>query len=183
MNFLFVSLIIVLVDQVSKIFVKGSSFFGINGFPLYTSFPILGDFIRFTYVENAGLAFGVEVGSGKIFFTIFSLIISFVLLFFIYKMRNEKSVVRLSVSLILGGAIGNLIDRIFYGLLYDEGGIFFGKVVDFIDVDFFDINFLNYKMARWPIFNVADISVSIGIILFLFFYREKKKQVEVQIQD
>ena len=74
--------------------------------------------------------------------------------------------------MILGGAIGNLIDRVFYGVLFGEGSLFYGKVVDFLDVDFFNVNILGVHISRWPVFNVADASVSLGVLMLLIFHRK-----------
>ncbi len=167
-----ISFIIILIDQITKLFVKGCSipFLGIDwkGFPLYTSFPLLGDFARFTYIENAGMAFGIDVGA-KLFFSLFSLLASIAIFLYLYSIRKEKLSVKIPIALILGGAVGNLIDRIFYGIWFNHGKLFYGKVVDFIDVDFIDVNFFGYQLTRWPVFNVADASVTIGITLLLVF--------------
>jgi signal peptidase II len=77
--------------------------------------------------------------------------------------------------LILGGAVGNLIDRTFYGLLFNETPLFYGKVVDFFDVDFFDVNLFGYSLSRWPVFNVADAAVTIGIVMLLFVQHRYKE--------
>ena len=93
------------------------------------------------------------------------------ILLYLYKMRNERLLFRFSLALILGGAVGNLIDRVFYGVLFNDGTLFYGKVVDFIDVDFFNVNFFGYHLSRFPIFNVADSSVTIGVLILLIFHR------------
>jgi signal peptidase II len=72
--------------------------------------------------------------------------------------------------MILGGAVGNLIDRVFYGVLFDYAPLFHGRVVDFFDVDFFDISIFGYHMSRWAVFNVADACVTVGVILLLLFH-------------
>jgi signal peptidase II len=77
-------------------------------------------------------------------------------------------IVRLALALILAGAIGNLIDRMFYGVIFGEGTLFHGKVVDFFDLDFFDIAIGNFELTRWFVFNIADAAVSVGIVLLLF---------------
>jgi signal peptidase II len=74
--------------------------------------------------------------------------------------------------MILGGAIGNLIDRIFYGVLFGDGSLFYGKVVDFIDVDFFDVDILGIHLSRWPVFNLADAAVSLGVLMLLVFHKK-----------
>ncbi len=143
----------------------------LQGMPLGNSFPVIGDFLRITFIENPGMAFGIEVVDGKIFLTLFSIIASIGVLFYLYIMRHEKLLFRLSLALILGGAIGNLIDRVFYGVIYGESSLFHGKVVDFIDVDFFNIDFLGFQLHRFWVFNIADASVSIGLVLMLLFHR------------
>ena len=174
MRVLFVTLFVIVGDQLTKLFIKGFSLpaLGINvkGMPLGSSIPILGDFARLTYIENPGMAFGIDLG-GKLFFSIFSVVASIGILLYLYKMRNEPLLFRFSLSLILGGAVGNLIDRVFYGVFFDGGRLFYGKVVDFIDVDFFNVNIFGYHLSRWPIFNIADSSVTIGVLILLIFHR------------
>jgi len=176
---LYVSILVVLTDQISKITVKGISLpaLGINlkGLPLGSSRQILGDFLRLTYIENPGMAFGIDIG-GKLFFSLFSIVASAGILMYLYKSRNESVAFRTSLALILGGAVGNLIDRVFYGIFFEEAPLFYGKVVDFIDADFFNVNVFGYHMSRWPVFNIADASVTIGVILMLFVHRSSMRQ-------
>ena len=175
MRVLFVTLGIVLLDQITKLLVKGFSLplfnFYHQGLQLGQSIPMIGDFLRLTFVENPGMAFGIEIG-GRLFLTIFSLIASIGIFYYIYRVRNEAFIVRLTLAMILGGAIGNLIDRSFYGVIFGEGPLFYGKVVDFIDMDFFHINLLGIHMDRFAVFNVADASVSMGIVLMLLFHKK-----------
>lgn len=172
---LFVTLFIVIADQLTKFMIKGIDIpmLGISfqGMPLGNSIPVLGDFLRITFIENPGMAFGIEVVDGKIFLTLFSILASVGILLYLYMMRNEKMLFRLSLALILGGAVGNLIDRVFYGVIYGESTLFHGKVVDFIDVDFFNIDFLGFQLSRFWVFNIADASVSIGVVMMLLFHR------------
>jgi signal peptidase II len=174
LRILFVTLFVVLGDQATKLFIKGFSIPGlgihVQGIPLGSSIPVIGDFARLTYIENPGMAFGIDVG-GKLFFSLFSVVASIGILLYLYKMRNERLLFRFSLALILGGAVGNLIDRVFYGVLFNDGVLFYGKVVDFIDVDFFNVNVLGYHLSRFPIFNVADSSVTIGVLILLIFHR------------
>ena len=174
MRILYLSFFIVLSDQISKLMVKGISLpvMGIEfqGLPVGTSRPILGDFLRLTYIENPGMAFGIDIG-GKLFFSLFSILASIGILIYLYRSRNEHLAFRIALALILGGALGNLIDRVFYGVLFQEAPLFYGKVVDFIDADFFNINFFGYQLSRWPVFNVADASVTCGVILMLFAHK------------
>lgn len=181
MRILYVTGAIVVADQLTKLLVKGFSLpfldFYHSGVPLGSSRAILGDFVRLTFIENPGMAFGIDVG-GKLFLTIFSIVASGAIFLYLYKIREEALVVRLSLAMILGGAVGNLIDRVFYGVIFGEGPLFYGKVVDFVDVDFFNIELFGFYISRWPVFNVADASVSIGVLILLTFHRRFAKEEE-----
>jgi signal peptidase II len=83
---------------------------------------------------------------------------------------------KLSLAFILGGAIGNLIDRMFYGIFYGYAPLFYGHVVDFLDFDFFHFTLFGRTFDRWPIFNVADAAVTIGVVILLFFYNQKHRE-------
>jgi signal peptidase II len=177
---LYLSAAIVLLDQVTKLLVKGASLpsIGISweGMRYGFSIPVLGDLVRLTYIENPGMAFGISIGAGKPLFSVVSLVASIAIILYLHKSRNESLGFRIPLAMILGGAVGNMIDRIFYGVFYGEAPLFHGKVVDFLDVDFPDINILGYQMSRWPVFNIADASVTIGVILLLFLARKPGDQ-------
>ena len=179
MRILNLSLFIIIADQISKFMVKGIKIpalgVSIEGLQIGSSRPIWGDFFRLTYIENPGMAFGIDIG-GKLFFSIFSIIASIGILMYLYKARNENLAFRISLAMILGGAVGNLIDRVFYGVLFDEAPLFYGKVVDFLDVDFFNISIFGYHLTRWPVFNIADACVTCGVILMLFAHRKSAKE-------
>ncbi len=181
MRILYVTLGIVILDQITKLLVKGVSLPFLNfyfaGMQLGQSIPVIGNFLRLTYIENLGMAFGIDVG-GRLFLIFFSFVASIGIFYYLFRVRNEAVIVRLPLAMILGGAIGNLIDRIFYGVIFGEAPLFYGKVVDFIDVDFFNINIFGYHMSRWAIFNVADASVTVGITIMLIFYRRFTKTEE-----
>lgn len=178
MRILYVTLAVVVIDQLTKLLVKGFTLPIIDyyhaGLQLGQSIPVLGDFLRITYIENLGMAFGIDVG-GRLFLIFFSFIASIGILYYLYHIRNESFLVRFPLAMILGGAIGNLIDRIFYGVFFGEAPLFYGKVVDFIDVDFFNIDFLGIHMTRWAIFNIADASVTVGIVMMLILHRKYTK--------
>ncbi len=185
MRILFISLLIVLFDQISKLLIRGfeipSLGIRVEGMKLGESKQVIGDFIRLTYTENPGIAFGIEIGD-KLYVTILALIAVVVIFLYLYRVRNGSFAVRFSLGMILGGAIGNLIDRVFYGVIFNYGKLFHGKVVDFIDIDFFDINLFGYHIDRWPIFNIADASVTIGVLILLFAYHEKKESGEINFE-
>lgn len=182
MRILYLSLVIVLSDQISKFIVKGISIpwlgMNIQGLPLGSSHPVIGDLVRLTYIENPGMAFGIDIG-GKWFFSIFSIVASIGIALYLYKARREHIAFRTSLAMILGGAVGNLIDRVFYGVLYNDGPLFHGRVVDFIDCDFFNVNLLGYHLTRWPVFNIADASVTCGVILLLLAHRKVKREEDL----
>lgn len=141
-------------DQISKYITK-------NNMRLSQSEEVLGDFLRYTYIENPGMAFGIDIGN-KNLFTVFSIVASLVIFFYLLRTRGDKKYVKFALALILGGAIGNLMDR-----------IRFGAVVDFIDV--------GIGQLRWPVFNVADSAVSVGMIILMgIILFEPKKHREVE---
>ena len=144
------TLIVVCLDQLSKLWIKYS-------FSIYESRNILGDFLRFTYVENPGIAFGIRIGGFKIIVTIISAFIASYIAYLLYSNKSHDYIENFSLSLILGGAIGNLIDRIMF---YLPNSTYTG-VIDFIDIGLFGY--------RWFIFNIADSAVTIGIIIYLIF--------------
>ena len=95
----------------------------------------------------------------------FSVFAGFGLSWYLSKIKFAHNAVRLAITLILAGAVGNMIDRVFYGVIFGESALFYGKVVDFILVDIPDV----FGYTHWPVFNVADSCVSVGIVLLVFF--------------
>lgn len=183
MKALYLTFIIVIVDQVTKLFVKGFSipFLGIDydGMYLGQMIPVWGDFFRFTFVENPGMAFGYDPGSSfKLIISIFSLVASIGLVFYLFAIRNKSLSLRIAIALILGGAIGNLIDRTFYGVLFDYAPLFYGKVVDFFDFDFINFTLFGRSYDRWPVFNIADAAVTIGVLILVLFYKKHQDEDE-----
>jgi signal peptidase II len=177
---LYATFFVVIADQVSKFWIKGFHIPFLNikheGMYIGQKIPVIGDFFRITFIENPGLAFGIDIDSTiKLWISLFSLIASIGLIIYLYVVRNESLGIRLALALILGGAIGNFIDRAFYGIIYDYAPLFYGKVVDFLDFDFFNLTFFGKNYDRFAIFNIADSSVTIGIVLLLFLYRSHGK--------
>ncbi len=99
---------------------------------------------------------GTRLGSSA-YYLFMALIVLPFLLFYIYRHRNRLSI-SLALSFIAAGAVGNLIDR-----------IRFGKVIDFVDFDFFDINLWGYRLERFWVFNVADSAITCAIVFLLFY--------------
>lgn len=183
MRVLFITGFVFLTDQITKLFVKGFKIpfldIDVKGMYYGESINVIGSFFKLTFVENPGMAFGIDVGNGsKLLLSLFSLIASIGILYYLYKVRNDKFILRISLALILAGALGNLVDRTFYGLFYGYAPIFYGKVVDFLNLEFWDFTIFGHTYERWPIFNIADASVTIGVLLLIFFHREEKKESE-----
>ncbi|MGA2669746.1 MAG: signal peptidase II [Ignavibacteria bacterium] len=175
MRILFVSLSVIIIDQVTKFLVKGLNigWLGIHfqGMPYGTSRRVFGELVKITFIENPGMAFGFDVGP-KMFLTLFTIIASLIILYYIYKHRYDGFLMRLALAFILAGAVGNLIDRTFYGLIYGYAPLFFGKVVDFVQVEFWDFTLFGKTYTTWPIFNVADFSVTVGFLILLVFNKK-----------
>ena len=186
MRVLYFSLFIVIPDQISKLLVKGINipFLGItiNGMKQGTTISVIDNFFRITYIENPGMAFGMEIGSKPVR-SIFTILASILIIYFLYKNRKEIFYLRLSLALILGGAVGNLIDRIFYGLIYGTDKLLSGNVVDFFQINIPDIKIFGKVFYSWPIFNIADISITAGFIMVIIGYRKifHKKEAGVQL--
>lgn len=184
MRVLYLSLFVVLADQVTKLLVKGFSIpflnFNYDGMYIGQVIPVIGNFFRFTFIENPGMAFGYDPGSSfKFWVTLFSLVASIGLIIYIYLIRMKSLSLRIAIAMILGGAVGNLIDRMFYGVIFDYAPLFYGKVVDFLDVDFFNFTLFGKNYDRWPIFNLADAAVTTGVLILLLFYKKHQQDEEL----
>jgi signal peptidase II len=181
-KYLFLSLFLVIADQATKLAIRGFDLFGIHheGMYLYESVQVIpgSDLLRWTLVENPGMAFGLNFGM-PVVLSLFSLAASIFLITMLRQSKQQESTgLALALALILAGAFGNLIDRMFYGVFYGYAGLFYGKVVDFIDVDLPDLNFLGLSVERFYVFNIADAAVTVGVILLLIFYPLKKHEAE-----
>ena len=183
MKVLWITFTVIAADQLSKLYIKGISipFLNIKLTGMYhgESIPVIGNFFKITFIENPGMAFGFDPGSGyKFWVSLFSLAASIGLFIYLFSAREKPLSLRIAIAMILGGAIGNLIDRALYGIFFNYAPLFYGKVVDFLDFDFFDFSILGRNYDRWPIFNLADASVTIGVLILLFFYKQVKKEDE-----
>jgi signal peptidase II len=183
---LFISFFLVCADQISKLMVKGFSVpflkFHHEGMFHGQRIRVFGDFFQLTFIENPGMAFGYDPGSNlKLYVSLFSLVASIALLVYLYVARNQSLSLRISLAFILGGAVGNLIDRMFYGVFYGYAPLFYGRVVDFLDFDFFHFTIFDRTFERFPVFNLADASVTIGVLILILFYRHHQKETETAI--
>ncbi|NNE69065.1 MAG: peptidase A8, partial [Rhodothermales bacterium] len=119
--------VIVVIDQITKVLVLKNMYQG-------QSIPILGDWLRLTYTENPGMAFGIELGAPALV-TIFSIVATVLIIIYLSKVGRMYAPYRYSLGLVLGGAFGNIIDRVFYGAIHYGEPLFLGRVVDFIHVN------------------------------------------------
>ena len=143
---------LIVIDQITKYIVMRS-------LRLYDPVPVIGEFFRLTYIFNRGAAFGLHLGEwSRVAFTILPVVAS-ILLYMMYRQTPWTDKTRLvSIALVTGGAIGNLIDRV-----RSSRGV----------VDFFDVGI--GSSWRWPVFNVADIGVTIGaLLLAVSLWREEQ---------
>jgi signal peptidase II len=178
LKILFVSLFIVIIDQVSKLLIKGFSFpllgLKFEGISPGQKIPLLGDIFNLTLIENPGIAFGIDLGSDfRLPVVIFTLVATAALLYYFYINRTNILSLRLSLAFIIGGAIGNLIDRIFYGIIYGYAPVFYGKVVDFFEINIFKLFIMNRTLGNY-VLNIADLAVTAGLVLLIFSLNRQK---------
>lgn len=179
---LIIMLMVIIVDQATKVIVLKTMYRG-------QSIELLGDWLRLTFTENPGMAFGIEFGPPALI-TILSLIATVLIILYLFKVGGMYRPYRISLSFVLGGAIGNIIDRVFYGKILHDDPLFLGKVVDFIHVDVWrgivpeGVPFLGGKyLALFPIWNVADMAIVLGVVGILVFQRQFHDMHEKQLLE
>jgi len=177
---------IVLVDQVIKTWVRTH---------MDTQNPIefLGKYGQLQYTLNNGMAFGWELGgrTGKLILTLFRIVavcgIGYGLVYLI-KHKYHRGLI-MCVALIFAGALGNIVDSTFYGILFQKKGLFEGQVVDMFHFPLFQGNYPNW-FPFWggqhfeffePIFNLADASISVGVIAILIFQKRYFKHEKPEL--
>ena len=145
--------------------------------------PLLDDLFNITYIENPGIAFGINLGPEfKLLTCIFTLLAAIALIVYFFKIKDKPFILRFPLALIIGGAIGNLIDRMFYGVFYGYSHLFYGKVVDFFDIRILNLMLFDRTIGNY-VFNIADMAVTIGVIMLFFVYNRKKKPYEEQEEE
>ena len=170
---------VIIVDQLCKFIVLQTMYRG-------QSINVIGDWFKLTFTENPGMAFGIQFGPPALI-TIFSLVATVLIVLYLFKVGGMYAPYRVSLSMVLGGAFGNIIDRVFYGkILYDEP-LFLGKVVDFIHFNVWrgvvpdGVPILGGKyLALFPIWNVADMAIVLGVVGILVFQRRFHELIEAQ---
>jgi len=189
--------LILIIDQVLKVYIKTHFFLG-------EEIHVIGDWFILHFTENPGMAFGYELGFswGKLALSLFRIAAIIALGFYIVHLVKRKSPTGLiiSISLIMAGALGNMIDSAFYGMIFNESmfheqavlfppdggyaGFLHGKVVDMFYFPLF-----SFTWPQWmpwlggefftffqPVFNVADASITIGVAFILLFQKRFFKQ-------
>lgn len=188
---------ILLIDQAIKIWVKTSM-------TLHESIHIT-DWFYITFIENMGMAFGMQLGS-KIVLSLFRVVAIGVLGYYIWQQvnKNARTGYIVCLSLVLAGAAGNLIDCMFYGMIFNESSPYYlSYFVDFGTgyapflmgkvVDMFYFPLIETDWPTWmpfvggqhfvffsPVFNFADASISVSVVLLLLFYREEISKITLK---
>jgi len=143
LKWLWLSLLAIILDQASKLAIAGSM-------QLYQSIPIM-PFFNLTYIHNTGAAFSFLNGAGgwqRWFFAGLAVVISAVMVVWLARLKRHETLLAVALSLVLGGAVGNLIDRLAYGY-----------VIDFLD--------FYYQTWHFAVFNIADSAITLGVMLML----------------
>ncbi len=168
-NVSLIAAVVFLADQITKIW-------ALKSLSPVTKTSVISDLVQFTLIFNEGGAFSTKLGS-TYFYSFASIAVMIIVVIVLFKDAGKNKILDVALSLVLGGALGNLTDR-----------LRFGAVVDFIDVDFPDIkleparvlffDFPGYALDRWPVFNIADSAVTVGMVLIvaaLIFDSRKQK--------
>ena len=193
-----------LIDQISKIWIKTTM-------PLGDQFPVMGDWFYIHFVENNGMAFGWDFGGehGKLALSLFRVFAIGGIGYYLYKLivSQKHFLLIISISLIFAGALGNIIDSLFYGIIFDasgpfyvaqafpaEGGyasLFHGKVVDMLYFpliegyypDWAPIVGGDYFAFFRPVFNIADSSITIGVTMLIVFQKQFFNDSEEEVKE
>jgi len=199
----FIIILVLLIDQISKIYIK-------THFVLGEEVLIL-DWFRILFVENEGMAWGAKIPGtyGKLLLTLFRLVAIVGIGYWLWDSVRQKAprILIISIALIFAGAFGNIIDSVFYGVIFNDshhqiatmfpedgayGTLFHGKVVDMLYFPLWE-GYLPKWVPFWggdyfkffePVFNVADTAISVGVGLLIFFSkrafpnREKPSEVD-----
>ncbi|MCP4456507.1 MAG: lipoprotein signal peptidase [Cytophagales bacterium] len=196
LKYFLISLGVIILDHVVKLLVHFNMIKGSAG-----QIKIFGDWFKLHYLTNPGMAFGMELPfeNSKIVLTVFRIIAMVAIGYYLYYLHQRQAPKGLLVciGLILGGAIGNLIDSVFYGVFLDNAPFdapfpwFYGQVVDMFYIDIWEGYLPDWipllggdHMALWPVFNIADSSIFVSIIFMLLFqkrYFKKEESLETNI--
>ena len=173
---LILGVLLVVVDQVIKYLVKTNMSLG-------EQIPVIGNWFRLCFVENEGMAFGMKFGGsvGKFLLSLFRIVLFCLLCWWISSLDRKNKApagVLVGLTMITAGALGNIIDCLFYGLVWDYAPFMFGKVVDMFNFPLIH-NSAGEVIFFSPVFNFADSCVTVGAFYLLlfqwkFFVKEEK---------
>ncbi|MEM0938178.1 MAG: lipoprotein signal peptidase [Bacteroidota bacterium] len=193
LKYFLISFLVIIIDQIVKLVVHYNMQMGTQGQIL-----ILGQLFKLHYLTNPGMAFGLKLdfAYGKLILTVFRIGAMFAIGYYLYKLvktQANKGLI-VCIALILGGAIGNLIDSIFYGVALDNAPYdaptpwFHGQVIDMFYIDIWEGYLPDWiplmggdYMALWPVFNIADASIFIAICIIIIYqkrYFKKEPAIE-----
>ena len=180
--------LILLLDQASKLIVKTQMHIG-------QELDVLGSWFRIHFIENNGMAFGMELGGslGKLALTVFRIIAVYFIGRYLVSLQREKASVSAitCITLIFAGAIGNILDSLFYGVIFGYETFFFGRVVDML---YFPIwsgvlpEWIPFKGGDYweffqPVFNIADTAISVGVVSLLLFNRDLLAEKKIETAE
>lgn len=193
---LIIILAVIIIDQIVKIYIKTHFYLG-ESVEVAPWFKIL-------FIENNGMAFGMELGS-KIFLTLLRIVVVGLVIYYVCRIRKNprlKTGYLVSLALIIAGAAGNIIDSMFYGLIFNnpfppmvaemfppEGGyapFLYGRVVDMLYFPLFSFNWPDWMpfvggdlfIFFQPVFNIADAAITVGILMLIFFYSNQLTELQ-----
>jgi signal peptidase II len=183
LKYFIISLGVIILDHAVKLLVHFNMVKGPSG-----EIPVFGSWFKLHYLTNPGMAFGMELpfDNGKIYLTVFRILAMIAIGFYLvnlYKKQAHPGLL-MCIGLILGGAVGNLIDSIFYGAWLDNAPFdapspwFYGQVVDMFYIDIWEGYLPEWLplwggrfMALWPVFNIADASIFVSICIILIWQK------------
>jgi signal peptidase II len=186
---------LVALDQVVKLAVHFNMEMGIAG-----QIEVFGEWFKLYYTLNPGMAFGMQFGSeyGKLGLSLFRLVAMFFIAYYLYKLAKENthSGFLWSMAAVLAGAIGNLIDSMFYGVWLDNAPYnaispwFHGQVVDMFYIDIWEGRVASWipfwggdYISLWPIFNIADACIFCGVAIILVFQKRFFKAMKNEVAE
>jgi len=190
---------IIALDQAVKLIVHYNMEMGASG-----QIKLVGELFKLHYLTNPGMAFGMQLGfeNDKLILTVFRLLAMTAIGYYVYRLieKNAHTGLIICMAMILGGAIGNVIDSTFYGVFLDNAPYnaptpwFHGQVVDMFYIDIWEGRLPGWipllggdYMALWPVFNIADASIFIGVTIILIwqkrFFKEDKVENTSEITD
>ncbi|MDP1726969.1 MAG: lipoprotein signal peptidase [Bacteroidota bacterium] len=181
-------LVILFLDQFFKLYIKTHFFIG-------EEISVIGDWFRLHFTENYGMAFGLEFGgkTGKIFLTVFRIIFVIAIAYYIKTLidKNTKTIYVISWVLIVAGAMGNIIDSVYYGVHFGYDTWFHGRVVDMLYFPLIRTTIPetfpfwageDFEFFR-PVFNIADAAISVGFVLILIFQKSAQhEEVDLDVK-